>query len=561
VGLTTNLFWGQGPIDHQLRVVEGQWPSDIAGSVFVVGPDKRAPGGHWFDQHGLLQKIHLSPEADGTIRVEQQRIRTPLERLRRALPALFRVAEFAEVSPFGVTNLANTNVSCIDGRLFVGYDAGRPVEVDPDTMGFVTFVGANDEWINSSPAPIEPLCAVAAHPAVDVEEACLYFLNYNVVTAPFCPPDASLARWNLDGPVTRWSLRGMSSFDSLHDVKTTRNHVVFCDLPFVFEPQTFLGRARTRRAQSHTTLWIVAKASLRETPAGGEVPVVEVQIPLPTGHLSVDYDERDGELCVYLQHIPLSDLTLRTTRSSVRHDNGALVDPNYAGLVAVPVQPSVVGRYRIDPVSGAVRSSELAHDDAQAWGGLLATHDVWSSEARGRQRSLWYAGMGFDPALVTQEWWNLYGAATDGIVAPASLPSHPLDGTLARVDLESMKFADVFRYADGAFPGAPTFVPRATAVEPDDGYVVVTVHRDGPKEIHVFDAQDIERGPVARATAPTFNPGLLLHSTWMPPAAQPRKSGYRVRWWRDLFGAARGVAPAFAGLARAGRAMRTTAAR
>ena len=191
MGLTTNLFWGQGPVDHTLRVTDGRWPTDIDGSVFVVGPDKRAPGGHWFDQHGLLQKIHLTPDADGSIRVEQRRIVTPMARLRRRLPALFRVVQFAEVSPFGVTNLANTNVSAIDGRLFVGYDAGRPVEVDPDTLGFVTFVGSNGEWINSSPAPIEPMCAVAAHPAVDVEEGCLYFLNYNVVTAPFYPPDAS----------------------------------------------------------------------------------------------------------------------------------------------------------------------------------------------------------------------------------------------------------------------------------------------------------------------------------------------------------------------------------
>lgn len=556
--LTTNLFWGQGPVDHQLRVVEGRWPSDIAGSVFVVGPDKRSPGGHWFDQHGLLQKIHLTPDGVGRIVVQQRRVGTRLERLRRMLPALFRTVEFAEVSPFGVTNLANTNVSCINGRLFLGYDAGRPVEVDPETMRFVTFVGANDEWLQSVPAPVEPLCAVAAHPAVDVDEGCLYFLNYNVATAPFCPPEASLARWDLDGPVTRWTLRGMSSFDSLHDVKTTEHHIVFCDLPFVFEPEAILGRDRQRRAQSHTTLWIVSKAALHAAPGGGDVPVVEVRIPMPTGHLTVDHEERDGALSVYLQHIPLADLTLRTTRSSTSHRDGALVDPNYEGLVALSVQPSVVGRYRIDPVTGEVREAELAHDDDRVWGGLLATHDVWSTDSRRRQRCLWYAGLGFDPALVTEEWWRLYGGAEDGLVAPASLPSHPVDGTLSRVDLDSMKFTDVFRYPDGSFPGAPTFVPRVGTAEPDDGYIVVTVHRNGPKEIHVFDAQDLERGPLARATSPTFNPGLLLHSTWMPTRRGRRPSTYRIGLWRDLRGAALGAIPAMAGLARAGRGMRAT---
>ena len=53
-----------------------------------------------------------------------------------------------ELSPFGVTNLANTNLTAIEGRLFVGYDAGRPV-VTLDTrnafeVDYGTFDGAID---------------------------------------------------------------------------------------------------------------------------------------------------------------------------------------------------------------------------------------------------------------------------------------------------------------------------------------------------------------------------------------------------------------------------------
>ena len=40
---TERLFWGQGERSHRLEVVEGHWPDDVEGSVFVVGPDKRAP--------------------------------------------------------------------------------------------------------------------------------------------------------------------------------------------------------------------------------------------------------------------------------------------------------------------------------------------------------------------------------------------------------------------------------------------------------------------------------------------------------------------------------------
>lgn len=539
--LTKNLFWGQGPVDHELDVVEGHWPDDISGSMFVIGPDKRRPGGHWFNQHGLLQRIRLRPDADGRIHVEHRRVDTPLARVKRVLPWLFRTLKFMEVSPFGVTNMANTGVCSIDDRLFIGYDAGRPVEVDPSTMKYLTPVGSNDEWLQAMPGLLEPLCAVAAHPAPDHEESALYFANYNQVSAPGVAPETYLARWALDGPVERWRLEGMSPFDSIHDVKVTEHHVVFCDLPFIFEPQTILGRPRELRNQEHTNLWIVAKDDLRATPPGGTVAVTEVQIPMPTGHLTVDYAEVDGTIRVVLQQIPLSDLMLTIDSDSTEHDNGELIDPNYEGLVALAVQPSVIGRYVVDTTSGEVVEADTAVDVDRAWGGILATGDAYSAQARRRQRAIWYAGLGFDPGIVPQEWWDLYGEATDGIVAPSDLPTEPIGGSLSRIDLESMKVAEVFGYEDGAFPSPPTFVPRTGATDPDDGYVVVTVHKDGPKEVQVFDAHHIERGPLARATAPTFRPNLLLHSTWMPDDLEPRGTDYRVSLRSDLRGAIRGI--------------------
>jgi carotenoid cleavage dioxygenase-like enzyme len=72
-----------------------------------------------------------------------------------------------ELSPFGITNLANTNVQVLDDRLFVGYDVGRQLEVDPDTLDYITPVGRTDEWLQALPGLLEPLIPVAAHPAPD----------------------------------------------------------------------------------------------------------------------------------------------------------------------------------------------------------------------------------------------------------------------------------------------------------------------------------------------------------------------------------------------------------
>jgi hypothetical protein len=54
------------------------WPNDCEGAVFIVGPDKGHPGGHWFNAHGLLCKIHMQPQTDDSIRVEHRRVDTPI---------------------------------------------------------------------------------------------------------------------------------------------------------------------------------------------------------------------------------------------------------------------------------------------------------------------------------------------------------------------------------------------------------------------------------------------------------------------------------------------------
>lgn len=550
--LTSNLFWGQGDRDHRLEVTSGHWPDDMAGSVFVVGPDKRAPGGHWFAEQGLLCKIHMIPDRKGRVMVQHRRIRTPLDGIRRRFPKLFKMLLFMEISPFGISNLANTNVQPLDDRLFVGYDAGRPLEVDPETMEYLTPVGSNDEWYQSSPGLLEPGISVAAHPAADWEESQLYFVNYSPMPTG---NEVFVAAWDLEGEVRRWQVEGMSDFDSIHDIKVTRNHLVFTDLPFVIEPATFSGGPQSKPNSDVTKMWIVAKADLASTPPGSTVRCREVIIAMPTGHLSVDYEEADGKLRVFLEHIPISDLLIMIDRDTYGHFSGKLMDPNHEGLVTLAVQPGCLGRYIVDPATGVVEDSEIAWDE-RFWGAVLATKDESTAAARGRQGNLWYTGIGYDPELVPEEWWRLYSdAGLNRLVDPHDLPESPVPAALTRFDRESMKVEEVFQFPLGSFPHPPTFVPRRGAEDPDDGYIVTIVHQDGPKEVWVFDAAHIERGPLAKATGNGFNPPLLLHSCWMPTRLGPRPSGYRIPVTRDVRGGIRQIPHHIVAIAAMGREM------
>ena len=554
--LTGNLFRGTGETDHRLSVIEGTWPDDIDGAVFIVGPDKRRPKGHWFAAPGLLCRIDTRPDGYGRIVVRQRLIRTRLLKLREKVPWLFASVAFAELSPFGVTNLANTNVEPIEDRLFVGYDAGRPIEVDPETLAVITPVGGNGEWFQAMPGLLEPMVAVAAHPAADLEAGVLWFLNSTPVPGPD-GPTAHVARWPLDGPLQRWPISGLEPFESIHDIKASRHHLVFSDLPFAVGPEAVGFGQRTRPNADVTRLSIVAKADLDRTAPGRPVPATVVTLPMPTGHLSIDEDETDGLLTVYLEHIPLADLMIKLEGGEPGHGDVPPIPDDYEGLIALGLQPGVVGRYRIDPDSGEVVESKLAWDD-RFWGPVLATRDRSTPAARSRGRNLWFSGTGFDPELIPEEWWRLYGDADlNCLVHPKDLPTEAIPGSMVRFDLEAMEIVDRWTYADGAFASPPQFVPRQGATDPDDGYVLVMVHQDGDKEFQVFEAMDLAAGPLARASAPGFRPPLLLHSCWMPPPSGRRRSSYRVSLGADLWGAVRDLPRHMVSMVRTARNART----
>ena len=72
-------------------------------------------------------------------------------------------------------------------------------------------------------------------------------------------------------------------------------------------------------------------------------------------------------------------------------------------------------------------------------------------------------------------------------------------------------------YPKGVFGSESPFAPRAGATAEDDGYLVsfVTDTRDWTSSCQVFDAQDIERGPIATVRLPHRIPAGF-HATWMP---------------------------------------------
>jgi len=72
------------------------------------------------------------------------------------------------------------------------------------------------------------------------------------------------------------------------------------------------------------------------------------------------------------------------------------------------------------------------------------------------------------------------------------------------------------RYGRRRWGGETTFVPRAAATAEDDGYVLTFLSDEieGTSELLIFDAREIDRGPIASVALPQRLPALF-HAKWV----------------------------------------------
>ena len=72
-------------------------------------------------------------------------------------------------------------------------------------------------------------------------------------------------------------------------------------------------------------------------------------------------------------------------------------------------------------------------------------------------------------------------------------------------------------FKPGDHPGEPVFVPRSADAEEGDGWLLTVVYRGetDSSDLAIFDAQNIEAGPIALAKVPRRVP-FGFHGNWRP---------------------------------------------
>lgn len=192
--------------------VTGTIPPGLDGLFVRNGPNPPAgSSSHWFFGHGMLHGVRLR---DGRAAWYRSRyVQTP----HLTDPGRPFVDEQGRIDR--TYSSANTHIVCHAGRLLALEEAHFPYEVD----GELATVGPHDFDGRLT-------TAMTAHPKVCPETGEMFFFGYGAL-----PPLLTYHRVDAAGTLVQSTEIPVPGPTMHHDFNVTRNHVIFMDLPMVFD--------------------------------------------------------------------------------------------------------------------------------------------------------------------------------------------------------------------------------------------------------------------------------------------------------------------------------------
>ncbi|MGI9163986.1 MAG: carotenoid oxygenase family protein [Mycobacterium sp.] len=214
----TSKFFQRGnyaPVPDEITeydlTVEGTIPPELDGWYLRNGSNPRQPTGHWFTGDGMIHGVRISAGAAKWYR--NRWVRT--ESFDNPFPLY---------NADGTRNLrsavANTNIINHAGRTLALVESSFPYELtnDLETVGCYDFGGKLDD-------------AMTAHPKICPTTGELHFFGYGNLFQPH----VTYHRVDADGNLTVNRPVEVKALTMMHDFAMTSEHVIFMDLPIVFD--------------------------------------------------------------------------------------------------------------------------------------------------------------------------------------------------------------------------------------------------------------------------------------------------------------------------------------
>ena len=452
-----------GPIgsedDFELTVA-GDMPKALSGALYRIGPNPhfspRDENHHWFLGDGMVHAFHLE---DGRARYLNRWVRTPKWETEnaagRALFGSWGNPMTTDPSVMGQdSGAANTNIVWHGGKLMALEEGHQPFAVDRATLGPAS--GGYQAFGGGL------LPRFTAHPKADPETGELLFFGYGQDAMPLSNK-VSYGVLNAEGALIRQDVFEAPYSSMIHDFATTRNHVLFPVLPLT-------GSLERAMSGKPAFAW--------EPDKGGFVGVLNRSAAIET----IRWFEVEAN---YVFHIMNA------------FEEGDLIHADVMQYDHAPLFPLPDGS------RGAAAGARLVRWTFDLAGESDAIRRTVMDDLSGEFPRIddRYAGLAY------RHGWYAAKAQPGG--------GEVLLDSVAHIDHATGK-RSLHVLPEGDKISEPVFVPRAADAAEGDGWLLATVYRgaEDRSDLAVFEAQDVERGPIALAQLPRRVP-FGFHGNWV----------------------------------------------
>ena len=441
-------FWLQGnfaPVPDEITATElpvsGRLPAALDGLLLRNGPNPPTGSSpHWFLGNGMLHGLRLR---GGTAEWYRNRyVQTP------ALdPSFDMMATLMETGkPDRIGSLANTHVIGHGGRILALEEGHFPWELSPelDTVGVYDYAGK----LNT---------AMTAHPKLCPETGELLFFGYD-----FQEPYLTYHRADAAGNLVQSTPISVPGPTMMHDFNATRHHVIFMDLPVVFDLEAAMrGEMPYRWSDTY----------------GARLGV------MPRDGTDADCRWYEVDPCYVFHPMNAWEVDGRITLDVCRFPDMWRQAGDFSRQA-----PPTLHRWLIDTASGTVKEEPL--DDVACDFPRVADDKV-GLHAR-------------------------YGYATATAEAQVGID---FGGRLLKYDLDAGTSV-VHEFGPGRHPSEGVFVGDPDGSAEDDGWVLAWVYDEATdrSEVSVLDSRDFAGDPVATVDLPRRVP-YGFHGSWIGTTA------------------------------------------
>lgn len=541
-------------------VIEGVWPQQLSGHIYIVGPYHRQGDYHLFAGEGVVIRWDLKAQ-DQQLTVYSKKLDTWDSLWHSILPMfnlnLLRVNFPAVISVFGVSEIGNTAITKLEKmkgkeltetRIILTADAGRYWEIDPVSLDTLTPIGYFDQHVVALPFLFFPLVENTAHPFYDKDKQELITCELKLDFSPgkilrgFIDLEnlVYILRWDGKTQIEKWQLQGTQLEGSPHTAIVTEKYVLIPDMPFQLGVGKLLGlKFPPEPAYPKTQIYIVDREQLNK-----QNKTVASQLITFGGdsyHFLCNYYHVDEKIClVAIQQATIS-LTEAITRDDINHFTGEKYSEVCLGIPWMfGFDPGVLRKV-------VIKNAQIVSEETFWHRGWFST-TLYTADPReldSQYTAIYQVYGGYHRDLICRRQYIDFRDNQNRVLQDEELPQDDLPSVLAKVPL-NQNWNDLTQAIEKEYQECPDtstaflgkalldfyvcepgyvinsiqFVPQA---DKSKGYIFTTVLTPTEtQEVWLFDAQSLRQGPVAKLKLPeTVHFGFTLHSEFLNKIIEP----------------------------------------